>query len=241
MMRKFMILAVAVALFTACSDDDDPVVVKDYGMQTFSADMKYKSTGGMATDFTSKQQTYMKLGQKDAVATGEYKTDSWTTFNILPKVPDGEGNLIDNKDYNVTTSVKGWDLLFTQYVGDAYFGKGPNGKILPYFLGGVLINTSSVTVGLYIYEDSKEAEDINKAFSDLTLANVANITYDNTIDVIGTKWRKMSGMPPSFTPNTNYFYIVKTTAGDYYKLRFTGYYGATKAEKVFTCEYALMK
>ncbi len=239
-MKKFMILLATVALFAACSDDDEKVEVKDYGMKTFSADLKYQPTGGgMAKDFNCKQQTYFKFGKDAAVAIGEHGKDSWTRFDILPKVPKGMKNpeLVSNPNYNVTTSVKGWDMVFTQYVGDAYQGHGPKGAIMPYFLAGVLINTANVEVGLHV----SEASDASKAFADLKLADVANVTYKKDINTIGIKWVDRVGMPPTYKVKTNNFYIVKVSNGNVYKLRFVGYYGATKKDKVFKCEYALMK
>ncbi len=247
-MKKFMILLAAVALMTSCSDDDEKITPKDYGMKTFSADMKYQpEEGGMSHDFNCKQQTYFKLGQNNAVAVGEFGTDSWTRFDLLPKLPkekdkNGAGlPEIDNPNYNVTTTVKGWDLLFTQYVGDAYNGHGPEGNIMPYFLAGVLINTANVQVGLHKYEESEIPEDIAKAFADLKLSDVANVEYSGKIDAIGTSFRALIGMPPTYKLRLNNFYIIKTNNGDIYKLRFIGYYGETQKDKVFTCKYALMK
>lgn len=236
-MKKIIsFLLATTALLASCSDDDEKIEVKDYEMQTFSADMKYEKPESMAKDFTCKQQTYLKLGKADAVAIGEYGTESWTTFNILPEIPESD-KMVTNPDYNVTTKVKNWDLLFTQYVGDAM----PGEKVFPYFLAGVLINTASIEIALYKYEESTEKADIAKAFADLKLITVASLSYSPNIDGIGTRWRTMKGMPPVYEVNDNYFFIAKTQSGDYYKIRFLRYYGDTEAEKVFKCEYALLK
>lgn len=238
-MKKLMILFAAVALFVACSDDDDErIIPKEYGTTKFSADLKHEPHQGMAGDFTCKQQTYMKLGEVKPVHVGKYGEDSWTTFDILPKIPNEDKELVDNPNYNVSTNVKGWDLLFTQYKGNARKGSG---EVMPYFLAGILINAESVKVALHKYEASKEDEAISKAFSALTLADVANVAYSSEIDFIGISWKGMSGMPPKYSPKTNWFYIVKTTSGETYKVRFTSVYGKSKDDRVFTCEYALMK
>ncbi len=247
-MKKLMILFAAVALMTSCSDDDEKIVPKDYGMKTFSADLMFEKPTGAphGAGFTCKQQVYFKFGQELPVAVGNNKTnENWTTFDILPKLPKGKDpkDLIDNPNYNVTTSVKGWDLLFTQYVGNAAKSMGMPG-IMPYKLAGVLVNTDRVEVQLYKHEldaNLSETEILEKtktAFADLKIADLSSKLLDNKkgIDAIGTDFRRMEGMPPKYTPNYNYFYIIKTADNDTYKLRFIGY-----KKKVITCEYALMK
>ncbi len=240
-MKKFMILLATVALMTSCSDDDEKIIPKDYGLKNFSADLMYQPAGGggMSTDFSCKQQVYFKLGKENAVAVGNYTTkDNWTTFNILRKIQKGQNptDLIDNPAYNVTTTQKGWDLLFTQYIGNGAKLMGMPG-VMPYPITGVLCNTADVEIALYKYTESVEANDITKAFSDLKLVDVENLTYGSKIDEIGTSFRSMQGMPPTYTPNYNYFYIIKTAANETYKLRFTEY----SRKKVISVEYALMK
>ncbi|MBS9768937.1 MAG: hypothetical protein KGV44_15560 [Flavobacteriaceae bacterium] len=240
-MKKLLILLTAVAFFASCSDDDEKIVPKDYGMKKFSADMKYEKPKGMAKDFSCKQQVYMQLGKEKAVHTGIYGLGSWTTFNILPEIPKSMGSkeMIKNPKYNVTTTVKDWDILFTQYVGNAMKGRGDG--VFPYFLAGVLINPERVEVALHEYTASKEEKTISEAFSKLMLSDVATVKYSNEIDAIGTAWKGMKGMPPTYNPQTNFFYIIKTKSGDIYKLRFVGVYGKTQDERIFSCEYALMK
>lgn len=238
-MKKFMILVTTVAILASCSKDDEKVDVKDYGMKTFSANMKYEPSGGMASDFTYKQQTYFKFGEKEAVAVGEYGKGDWTTFDVLPKIPKEEGGeLIDNPKYNVTTTVKNWNLVFTQYKGDAMQGAGKT--VMPYFLTGVLINTENVEIALYEYKESTEEAKITKAFSDFKLSNATSLTYSNKIESIGIKWKKMKGMPPTYMVKTNYFYVAKLKDGNFYKLRFISFYGETKTKRIIKIEYALM-
>ncbi len=181
----------------------------------------------------------MQLGKEEAVHTGIYGLGSWTTFNILPEIPKAMGSkeMIKNPKYNVTTTVKDWDILFTQYYGNAMKGKGFYG----YFLAGVLINPKRVEVALHEYTASKEETTISEAFSKLALSDVATPKYSKEIDAIGIEWKERKGMPPTYTPKTNFFYIIKTKSGDIYKLRFVGVYGKTQDERVFSCEYALMK
>lgn len=237
-MKKILMILATVALLASCSNDDDPIKVKDYGLKTFSADMKYEKTAGMAKDFSCKQQTYFKLGKTEAVATGEYGKDNWTTFNILPKIPNKEKVLVENPNYNVKTNIKNWDILFTQYVGNA---ARSSSQIFPYFLAGILINPERVQVALHKNTESKDANEIAKAFADLKISDLTDLNYTKTIDFIGINWRSMKGMPPTYEIKYNNFYIIKNKEGEIYKVRFIQYYGDTKAKKVFKCEYALMK
>lgn len=244
-----MILFAAVALMTSCSDDDEKIVTKDYGMKTFSADLMYeKPTGGPhgGGGFTCKQQVYFKLGQDNPVAVGNNKTNqNWTTFDLLPKIPKGKDSkeMVTNPNYNVTTSVKGWDLLFTQYVGNGAKAMGMAG-VMPYKLAGVLVNTADVKVQLYKYEvnsklsETEMLEDTKAAFAALKLADLKDKKLEERrgIDAIGTSFRTMKGMPPTYIVSYNNFYIIKTVNNDTYKLRFISY-----KKKVITCEYALMK
>ncbi len=240
-MKKLLILFAAVAFLAACSDEDEKIVPKDYGMKKFAADMKYDSSqkGHGKAGFNCKQQTYMKLGQDTAVATAIYGNDNYTIFNILPEIPDANNKMIKNEAYNVTTNVKNWDLLFTQYVGNGFKAMGMDG-ILVYNLAGVLINTKNIKVAVYEYTKSENANDISEAFYNLKLSDISSLEYTNEIDAIGTTFRKMEGMGNYFVlPNR--FFILKTTSNDIYKLHFISFYGKTTEEKVFTCEYTLMQ
>lgn len=240
-MKNFMVLLAAVAVLTSCNNDEE-MEVKDYGTKTFSADMKYESSGGgVTTSFTYKQQTYFKFGETDATAIGEYEKDSWTTFNILPKVPNSDGEMVTNANYNITTSIENWDLLFTQYVGDGYYGAGPNGTVYPYYLTGVLINTDNVAVGMQEYTASTEEEKISEAFSNLALSDITEVEYKSNIEAIGSNWKTFNMSTYKYSIKTNYFYIVKVSGTDIYKLRFTGFYGDTEKERIIKIEYALMQ
>ncbi len=243
-----MIVLAAVMLMASCSDDEK-ITPKDYGMKTFAADMKYKKEGsGMAKDFNCKQQTFFKFGKADAAFIGEHGTDTWTRFDLLPKLPKDKDAMgggipeIDNPLYNLkTTKVQDWDIVFTQYYGDVYGGRGKDGVIMPYFLAGILINPDKVQVGLVVEDKNKSVTELAQAFADLKLSDVATVKYKNNMDAIGTKFRSMKGMG-NYVPNLHAFFIVKRNNGDIYKLRFIGFWGGTeKKNKVFKCEYALMK
>ncbi len=228
MKRIILSLVVITGILTACSKDDEQVIPKDYGMKTFEANMLYEyipDPGGGMGQTVYKHQIYFKFGEENAVATGVYDTDSWTQFYL---------NKDDMSKYNDQTNMTGWDLLFTKYnrASDAYGVTGP------------LINTKeSIKVGLFKYTESDDANTISESFAKLTLSDITSVNeYSGAIDAIAdNEWKNINGMPPTYTVNTNYFYIVKLNNGDIYKLRFISFYGSTKSERIIKIEYALMK
>jgi len=222
---KKLLFAIALSTVLFACDEDEKIEVKDYGMKKFEADMKYDAKAPHG-QIKYTQQVFMKLGQDEPVALGEYGTDTWTTFCLTK---DKEGI-----PFNDQTKVKGWDFVFTQ------FYRASDG----YGVSGNLINTEEgIEIGLLKYEDSKEAAKISEAFAMLTLEDVKNVSdYKSNIDAIPDgEWKAMHGMPPSFSVNTHHFYVVKLKNNDTYKLRFLSFYGETKAERIMVVEYALMK
>ncbi len=245
-MKKLIILLTAATLMTSCSDDDEkiiPVPEKDYGMKTYSADLKREKVDGMPTYFNCKQQTFFKFGKKTAVAVGEYGKPSWTTFDLRKKIPAEQGSekMVDNPDYNYKSNVKDWDMVFTQYLIAGSMGPGqPVKNVYP---TGVLLNAEGVAVGFAKYTDSTKEDDIAKAFADLKLIDIEKVKfYENTARAIGANWKKRVGMPPVYQVKKNLFYFIKQIdTGDIYKLRFISCYGETQDDYVFKCEYALIK
>lgn len=98
-----------------------------------------------------------------------------------------------------------WDIVFRQYTH--IFDEHP-----PYLVNGVLSNTNGVEV----------AEVFDLVFEDITLDDVSSASFYSAIDVIGYDWKTFTG--GSFTTHPEKVYIVKTTEGLYYKLRFIDFY-----------------
>lgn len=104
-----------------------------------------------------------------------------------------------------------WDLLFTQYstilftdAGDPY----------PYLVTGVLINRSGIQVMV----------DSTNDFSAITFETAYNMSYSNTLDVIGYDWKYYNFDTGSYTVRYKVNYVIKDAEGFYYKFRFTGFY-----------------
>lgn len=106
-----------------------------------------------------------------------------------------------------------WDLLFTQY---STILTTTAGAPYPYLVTGVVINRSGVMV----------AVDSTSAFSTINFGTAHNMTYSNTLDVIGYSWKYYSFTTSSYTIRYNRNYVIKDAAGFYYKFRFTGFYNA---------------
>ncbi|MCU4155532.1 hypothetical protein J1N10_06060 [Carboxylicivirga sp. A043] len=238
---KKVLFAFAVASlglgFTSC-DDDEKITPIDYGMKTFEADYMYDTDEESAYYGNHTQQTFMKLGEEEAVHMGVMGDDSWTDFSM---VADPE-----HEDYNISTNITGWDLAFTHYT--AMQVEYPGYGLYTVTASGVLINTEEgIEVGVYDYTDSEDITTISSAFADMTLADVEtyNLEYSSDIATIGYGWKTVdtSVTPALYTVNSNKFYILKMNNGDVYKLRFVSFqtFNGADQSRIAECEYALME
>ncbi|MBI9064275.1 MAG: hypothetical protein JEZ14_19985 [Marinilabiliaceae bacterium] len=232
-MKKLLFFLVVVTSLWAC-EEDEKETPKDYGMKTFKAELDYSSSmppgGGMPVS-TYATQAFFKFDKADpTVHIGEKGTDSYTAYNMV--------NGVDGEEYNITTDVEGWDMVFTAYRKNLMSPDNPYIRDL----AGVLINPSVVQIAKIEYTDSEDPEAISKAFADLKIENLNNPTYNSEIDVIGHNWKSVDMNTGFFTVHTNLFYIIKHTSGDAYKLRFVGFQAANdKTDRFISIEYALMQ
>ncbi len=102
-----------------------------------------------------------------------------------------------------------WDLLFTNHYHK--FSNLP----LPFVLTQALTNKQN---GVLI------AEDNNNNFVNITLQDTSNYQFTNVWDEIGYDWKIRNSQDNSFTIDSNKSFIVKTTEGLFYKLRFIDFY-----------------
>lgn len=227
MKKVFLSLMVASVLF-ACNEDEK-VTPKDYGMKTFSADLKYVS-GTPYGEVAYTQQTFFSFGNEEAVAVDTYGEDSWTEFNIFDS---------SSEDYNATSDVQGWDLVFTHYTGNG--GEEGEDPVI-YGLTGVLHNKENgISVAEFLYEDSAVEEDISQVFADLTLADVTALSYSQQVDAIGRDWKELDFNTYQYKVLSNKFYVVKHNNGNYYKIRIISFYGDSSSERIIKIEYQLLK
>jgi hypothetical protein len=102
-----------------------------------------------------------------------------------------------------------WDLLFSNHYHK--FSNLP----LPFVLTQVLTNKSN---GVLV------AEDNNNNFFNITLKDTSNYTFTNIWDEIGYDWKIRDSQNNSFTIDAKKSFIVKTTEGLFYKIRFIDFY-----------------
>lgn len=106
-----------------------------------------------------------------------------------------------------------WDFVFTQYSTTLYTGQGiPT----PYFVRGVLSNRNGVEVAL----------DSLIGFTNITGADITNLQFSVKSDAIGYDWKsvKIEGTAATYAVRLKNTYVIKSTSGLFYKLRFTGFF-----------------
>ncbi len=116
---------------------------------------------------------------------------------------------------NVEPEKNSWDMLFTQY-GTILFTD--EGIPTPYFVRGVLINPEGVEVNV----------DSIHIFSDIDYQYAGGLQYSSKADIIGYDWKDVkidfnSGTAVYLT-RSNVNYIIRSTKGFFYKIRFIDYY-----------------
>ncbi len=124
-----------------------------------------------------------------------------------------------------------WDLFFTQYTtllfttaGDPY----------PYLVTGVLLN----------YGNEEIAVDTTQSFENIDLSYAASLNYSKSADAIGYDWKELKG--DVNTGNVYYeivkgrTYLIRTSAGIYFKLRFVSFYNSNGDKGYPSFEYLLL-
>ena len=107
-----------------------------------------------------------------------------------------------------------YELHFTQYTTLLYTDLG---EAYPYLVTGVLTNRNKVAVAI----------DTIHEFSSITLAQISEMTFLNTLDAIGYEWKSYDFESGAYTVNNDKTYIIRSNSGLYYKLRFIGFYNDT--------------
>ena len=150
-------------------------------------------------------QTYtFKYANLDGTDEVTYTIDKDVSRNLIHfNFDNGGGTLFLEPEKN------SWDLLFTNH-----YHKFSN-LALPFVLTQVLSNTHNKVV---------VAEDNNNQFNNVTLKDTANYVFTNYWDEIGYDWKIRNSSDNSYTIDANKSFIVKTTTGLFYKIRFIDFY-----------------
>ena len=117
------------------------------------------------------------------------------------------------KDVTVEPPKNSWDFVFTQYATILYTDQG---IATPYFVRGVLNNRNGVEVAL----------DSLIGFTNITSADISRLQFSVKSDAIGYDWKsvKIDGTTATYAVRPKNTYVIKSTGGLYYKLRFTGFF-----------------
>lgn len=104
-----------------------------------------------------------------------------------------------------------YDLLFTQYTTMLYTDQNIP---YPYLVTGVLLNRNSVEV----------AVDSTADFLAITREKALTMYYSRAMDGIGYDWKYYNFSTGVYTIRPNLSYVIHAVSGNYFKLRFAGYY-----------------
>ncbi|MCC7050275.1 MAG: HmuY family protein [Bacteroidia bacterium] len=105
-----------------------------------------------------------------------------------------------------------WDLLFTNHIHKF------SNLTMPFVLTQCLTNK---------YNGVVVAEDNNNKFQSITLKDTASYVFTNYLDEIGSDWKIRNNADNSFTIDPKKSFIIKSTHGFFYKLRFTSFYNSS--------------
>jgi hypothetical protein len=217
-----LLLGVMGASIVSCSKNDEQIVQKDYGLKTFAANYNY-------TNGTYMNQVYFSFSDS-LTGTATQGTSNWTNFYLIS----------DSAQYNITSNyLSNWDVVFTSYTTSL---ASSSGGYVAYKVTGALINSKKkIQVALIKYTNSENTDSISSAFAKLKISDVSSLDYSSNVDAIGYNWKAIDMVTYAYKVSTNHFYIVKLSDGNYYKLRFIGFYGSSTNERVAKIQYQLMQ
>lgn len=110
---------------------------------------------------------------------------------------------------NVEPPKDQWDICFTQYTHIFY------NPTMPYLVTGCLHNR---------YYTSAAMEN-TIPFLQLTFSNTYDYTFQSAINTMGYDWKTFSGT--TYTTDPNKCYLLKNSAGHFFKLHFIDFYNTT--------------
>jgi hypothetical protein len=131
---------------------------------------------------------------------------------------------LDSKQYIDYPDLHQFDFIFTRYTHifpDPY---------MPYMVTGVLCANPGVRIAVDTVLD----------FSVLSLQDTAKYQWVNRRDGIGYDWKKYSFTTQTFEILDKRNYIINTSEGWYYKLRFLDFYDKAGNKGYITFEYQLL-
>lgn len=145
---------------------------------------------------------YAELASSDSVSF-EFTKDETRNFVCISL--DGNGSVAD-----IEPNKEDWHLKFTQYTHIFL----EEGELLPYSVTGALLNPHLM--------QGMQKRDV--AFADVDLEYATSQLYVDDWNIVGYDWKDYSFDTGSFTVNPNIIYILRSSEGQHWKLRFIDFY-----------------
>ncbi len=123
-------------------------------------------------------------------------------------------SITSNKVVQIQPPKSDWDIKFTQYIHYFDFFQELQLEDEPYLVTGVVLNRHNVQV----------AEFFNKEYDQISFEDVSSLNFSSNIDAIGYDWKEFDFSQNNYTVLTTNIYIIKTTEGFFYKMRFLDFY-----------------
>ncbi len=122
-------------------------------------------------------------------------------------------NLIQHEQLNLEPGSTGYDIVFCPYYDLATLF----GATIPYLVRGIFLNTQGVLAVL----------DSVNTYQEIDYELLGEYEFSHQRDMIGYKWKdvsvNVSEGRADYSINRKYNYIIRTTEGNYYKLRFLSF------------------
>lgn len=190
--------------------------------------------GGAGTVLGTDELFKIRVLRKGAGYTIQYAKIADATFKTLDITKNNEANfqfvsLIKGATVSVEPVKADWDIVWGYSM---YFtGTFPYG-----FADLVFINNLAGVSAVQVLTATK-------SYAAFAEADVAGLTFSNSRDVIGSKWRTAPDQQSvGGSVKTDQFYVIKDGNGNVYKLKFVSYIsgdGGTRGKPVI--EYKLVK
>jgi len=105
-----------------------------------------------------------------------------------------------------------WHMVFTQYTD---YDLTDQGDTIPYLVRGALINSQQIEAVRY---------EGGKAFAEITREDASLVTFSSDLNVIGYDWKYFDFDTGTYIVDDTITYLVREKSGNYYKMRFVGFY-----------------
>ncbi len=130
----------------------------------------------------------------------------------------------DNGIVDIQPKKENWDLLFTKY---STMLTTDEGEPYPYLVTGVLLNPYKSSVAI----------DTVSIFETLSFEIAEEEEYFDRQDIIGYHWKEYDFDNDRYITLTDKIFILKTSVGYYYKIRFIDFYNSTGERGYPTFEF----